>query len=924
MKKRWLLVAFLAISLCIGCVALLSEDTAARELAGGTCGDNLTWVLTSDGVLKISGEGAIPDYDPSSTDYEKIQPWISKQTKITEVIIEDGVTGIGEYTFSSHRNITKVTIPDSVTSIGKGAFQVCKKLSDVAIPYGVTSISDGLFYGCEKLSSVTIPDSVTHIGKHAFANYTYVESIHIPASVTSVAEGAFRDCYLGQVHITDLTAWCKIAFEDSASNPLHREKKLYLNGEPVTELIIPNGITEIGQYAFAGCQSITNVIVPEGVTGIGVGAFQNNDNLAQVTIPGSVSKIGANAFSSCDNVSKVHLSDLAAWCGIEFENQTSNPLSRAGRLFVNGKMVTDLIIPDGATRIGKYAFASVRYLLGVTIPEGVTVIDDYAFCNSTNLSRVDIPNSVTRIGAYAFQWCTGLWDITIPAGVSSIDEGAFSDCSFREVHINDLSAWCKIDFEDENSTPMKFGKKLLLNGELLTDLVIPDGITSIGKYAFRSCGNLVSVTIPDGVTGIGDWAFAGCGNIKSVRIPNGVTTIGRSAFAHCGLSEITIPNSVTSIGAHAFQACDSLTSVTFPDSVTSIGQYVFNECNSLSKVVLPKGLEIIPGFMFQNCTNLAVVVIPDSVHLIQSCAFTNCNNLWHVLYTGNQWQWSIITIVQYADNSCMNLQSATYHYNYDGSKEADAFYKAATCTVEGEKWMRCDLCGAKHSETIPKTESNHYNLIETSIDEKLHAWDCLCGYKDTRPHSWHHGTITKVATCVEEGESKNFCDQCGLVKISVIAAKGHNYQEVVTAPTCTEQGYTTHTCFECGDSYVDNYVDATGHVYGDWTQVKAPTTEETGLEERVCNCGDKQQNELPMLEPVPTEPQPTEPLPSETQTTIPSTQPTAPDQDDADTTGNSEKDSQNTIRNTGIVVAILVFGGFGIGGIAVLLVLKKK
>ena len=952
MKKKWILVLLLSVVLCVTCCVLRPMKVEAAEIASGTCGDNLTWVLTDDGVLRISGQGSIPDYNPSDVDFAETHPWISIKKDITEVIIEDGVTRIGKCAFYSHSKITKVTIPNSVTSMGKSAFEGCRSLVSVTIPDSITYIGEAWFHGCknlvsvtipdsvtsigksafsncEKLSSIIIPDSVTSIGELAFANCMYLNSINIPASVASIGEGAFRDCYLGQVHIKDLASWCKIAFEDAQSNPLHRGINLYLNGEPVTELVIPDGTTDIGQYAFLGCKSITNVIIPDGVTSIGDCAFQGNVNMTQVTIPGSVTRIGADAFWGCKNLSKAYLSDLVAWCGIELESQASNPLSMAGRIFVNGEMVTDLIIPDGATRIGKYTFAQVNYLLSVTIPEGVTIIDDYAFYYSRNLSNVIMPNSVTNIGASAFADCTGLLDITIPAGVSSVGKDAFFGCDLREVHIKDLAAWCKIDFEGGHSTPMNSCDKLFLNGVLLTDLVIPDGITSIGQYAFYSCGSLESVTIPDGVTSIGLRAFAWCENIESVSIPNGVTIIDQYAFEGCGnLAEIKIPNTVTSIGVSAFQACKRLVSVTLPDSVTTIGDRAFSECESLSKVVLSNGLKTIPGWMFYNCTNLAVVIIPHSVNTIQSGAFAGCRNLWHVLYTGTKWQWSNVFITQYADDSTTNLKSATMHYNYDGSKKVDAFYKASTCSAEGEKWMRCDLCGAKHSEVIPKLNYSHYGGIWTSIDEKHHKWDCpYCDEEGTEAHSWWHGTITKVATCVADGEIRSICSLCDMTKTEPVAAKGHSYQKITTAPTCTEQGYTTYTCFECGDSYVDDYVAATGHLYGEWTQVKKPTTEEAGLEERVCSCGDKEQNELPMLEPAPTEPRPTEPQPSETKPTTPatkhSTQPTDPKPDIHGTTGDSGETSRDNGGKTvtiAVVAALVVLGG----GAAVLIVLKKK
>ena len=254
--------------------------------------------------------------------------------------------------------------------------------------------------------------------------------------------------------------------------------------------------------------------------------------------------------------------------------------------------ITEIVVEEGVTSIGNFAFEGCSALASVKIPNGVTSIEGDTFRGCDSLKSVTIPDSVTSIGGDAFRHCSSLTSVTIPDSVTSIGSSAFEYCSS------------------------------------LTSVTIPDGVTSIGNSAFDGCRALASVTIPDGVTSIADCTFEGCSSLTSVTIPDSVTSIGWGAFRYCSsLSSVTIPDGVTGIAVWTFKGCSSLTSVTIPDSVTSIEREAFVDCGSLTSVALPESMTSIAYNVFQNCGALKSVTIPKGVTSIGQNPFAGCSGL---------------------------------------------------------------------------------------------------------------------------------------------------------------------------------------------------------------------------------------------------------------------------------------------------------
>ena len=621
------------------CVLLPTMVTPANAVTfSGNCGgegdgSNLTWTMDKDtGILTIAGSGKMCDYTSDTQ-----APWNDLSEFIRTVIISEGTSSIGSYAFYNCSALTSVTIGNSVTSIGDSAFYQCSGLTSVTIGSSVTSIGDSAFYKCSGLTSVTIPDSVTSIGDSAFYYCSGLTSVTIGNSVTSIGNDAFFYCYrlkeitipdsvtsignqafwccsgltsvtignsvtsighsafykcakLSKVSISDLTAWCNISFGGIYSNPTYYAHALYLNGELIEDLVIPENISNINAYTFCGCTS-----------------------LSSVTIPDSVTSIGFSAFYQCNNLSKVSISDLSAWCSIIFGDESSNPTYCAQALYLNGELIKDLVIPENISSINAYTFCGCTSLSSVTIPDSVTSIGDSAFYLCYWLTEITIPGSVTSIGDSVFYDCDGLTAITIPDSVTSIGNSAFYECS-------GLTA---ITIPDSVTS---IGNSAFYHCYRLTAITIPDSVTSIGGSSFENCSGLTSVTIGNSVTSIGDSAFKNCNKLTAITIPDSVTSIGNYAFKYCSaLTSVTIGNSVTSIGYSAFEDCNKLTAITIPDSVTSIGDSAFYKCSRLKSVTIGNSVTSIGSSTFYKCSGLTAITIPDSVTSIGFSAFYGCS-----------------------------------------------------------------------------------------------------------------------------------------------------------------------------------------------------------------------------------------------------------------------------------------------------------
>ena len=371
-------------------------------------------------------------------------------------------------------------------------------------------------------------------------------------------------------------------------------------------------VTTIGARAFSGSE-IETITIPSSITSIGESAFNGCTSLTSITIPESVKSIGGDAFWECHSLEKVYITDLVAWCNIDFAGGNgTNPLAwGGGKLYLNGTRVTELTIPESVTKIKKYTFFGCKFTT-LKIPNTVTKIGEYAFANCSTLRTAEVLNigsgcSLTTIEHDAFCDCSALQSVNFTEYVMQLGEAAFARCgSLTEVKLND------------NLTTLL--PNTFLECGNLTTVNIPNSLISIGNSAFDCCGNLsIELILPEGLTIIGNRAFASCGKLPSLSLPNTLSTIGSAAFCGTGsLRSLYIPSSVTSIGEQAFVGLINATSIVVDESNTKYDSRGY--CNAL--------IETKTGKLLAGCQN---TIIPEGTTSIEAAALCSLPNTFWIV-----------------------------------------------------------------------------------------------------------------------------------------------------------------------------------------------------------------------------------------------------------------------------------------------------
>ena len=386
---------------------------------------------------------------------------------LKEIVLPDSLDYIGNFAFSYCNQLTEIFLPSSVRHLGSGAFSGDFRLKHATVGDGVTEIPNQAFYNCTALSRVYFGDNIQSIGDQAFFMCYNMDSLYLSQSLSSIGVNAFTFCNrLKHVFISDLAAWCGVHIKNGYGSPLCASSgKLYLNGEELIECKIPDGVTIVNDYVFAGCTNIKCVMLPATVTSIGNGAFELCESLDTISFSEGLINLGNACFLNCKKLKRIKIPDSVTCIGIQ--------------AFSNCSSLCELKFGKSLSSIEKYAFYNCGALTSLEFPDALIELGAECFRNCSNLSSIIFGKGLKTIGGFAFASCAKLTELELPRGVTDIGDGAFRDC-------------CG-----------------------LTTISLPDSITTIGLATFTNCSKLQHIEIPKAVISLGANAFLGCSSLES-------------------------------------------------------------------------------------------------------------------------------------------------------------------------------------------------------------------------------------------------------------------------------------------------------------------------------------------------------------------------------------------------------------------------
>ena len=568
----------------------------------GTIHAEITWSLSDDGTLTISGA--------DMPNYKVVAPWYSQRSKIKKVVIEDGVTSIAYRAFLDCSGLTSVTIPNSVTSIGYSAFEGCSGLTSVSIPNSVMSIGDYAFLNCSGLTSVIIPNSVTSIGNYAFSG-CHLQTLTIGTDVISIGYDVFG----------------------------------YNNSKPYKVIWLPN----TPPSGYANVAGNINYVSNENYSNIqNTKVYKHLSSMFEVDgikyVPVSPSERTCDAIDCNYNkaIENINISDVVSYKNIEMTVLNINPYTCYGNEFIktlninnSGKIderafegcnnITSVTFGNKVSNIGNYAFSGCKNITSVTFGNKVTGIGDYAFYGCTAIKDIKIPDCVTSVGKYGFGVCSALQSLVTGKGLTSVGDYCFSGCRLLK----------KVVFED---CPTTIGANAFKDCSSLTELNLGKKVTTIGNFTFANCSSLAKISIPKTTTSIGNYAFSGCKALADVTIEDRTESISLGSngssplFADCPINSVYLGgklsyNTTSSYGYSPFYRNKSLQSVVITDTEEQIYDNEFYGCTNLKSVKIGDGVKSIGNWAFSGCANLESFSFGKSMQSIGKEAFSDCTKM---------------------------------------------------------------------------------------------------------------------------------------------------------------------------------------------------------------------------------------------------------------------------------------------------------
>ena len=612
--------------------------------------------------------------------------------KLNKVVLPNSVTCIEDFAFFNCSSLTEIKLPDEISYIGESAFYNCKSLVNINLPTGLTKIEDDVFNLCSSLISIIIPDSVETIGDGAFCNCVSLKELTLPCSAkiestSDVYSGSFYGCEKIE-KITFSKGTGKMVNYDSYNTKLPQ----YISKDSLREVVLSNGIENIGSYAFAYCTALSVCSIPDSVKTIGEGAFIGCSSLDINELPMGITSIGEKAFTD----TKFYLNE---------GNWTD------GLLYVN-----DYLIQGKSNLNGT-----------ININNGITLIADGAFHNYCyGIEEIVLPDSLLYIGEYAFSMCYGLKKITIPKNVISIGNDAFEDCEVLENIFVDKD---NAVYSDKDGVLFNKDKTVLIKYPLKSadTYIIPESVIEIYYCAFEFC-NIENVIIPSSVKSIGDYAFFRS-NLKTIEIPDSVTYLGKEAFLGCSnLENINIPSTIQHILQGTFQDCTKLSFVKIPNGITSIDTAAFSGCSELTTVFIPSSVISIGRNAFNECISLKILSLSKNIEEFDSYAFYGAESIEHIIFDGTEEEWNKLPTKW----SAVSFDNVIFHYSKTAEEIFEEEKVPTTSYAKGYRIvLHCRLCDTdiEAEYRSEKTEFKYSKHLTTdSITGKEYVWISIDSY----------------------------------------------------------------------------------------------------------------------------------------------------------------------------------------------------
>ena len=538
--------------------------------------------------------------------------------------IPEGVVSIDETAFFL-RPVKSIVIPRSVSTIAPEALSIYD-LEEILVDKENTSFSseNGVLYNANKSSLVRVPinssitdlivpESVIEIQNYALSNCKNIKSLVFPSSIQRIGVGAFEGCHLPE----DIQIPSIEIIEDDCFKGCS-----WWNNE----IRIPEGVKHIGKNAFSksayGANYVKNLIFPNSLETIDEFAFSGFEMLLSISIPRGLKSLHPTAFHKCKNLSQ-----------IDVDSRNDYFVSTLGGVLYSKDVETLIRVPAGLRNTS------------FDVPSSVRIIMDDAFSDNTELGKVSLPNTLLKIGTGAFSGCVSLREIDIPYGVTELENDTFLNCkslsvidfpnTVKRLGDNCFKGCTSLSDIDLSNCLVDIGKSAFEGCSALSSVVLPPGLVTMGESAFKGCNSLKEIDIPYGISRLEDMTFSGCSNLTIVSsIPPNLSFLGFSVFEGCySLTEMSLPEGVKSIKNNTFKDCHRLESVSFP-GVEKIGKRAFESCHQLRQICLPAGLRVIGSFAF-HCAGLKTIFIPTSVEHIGNHAFCNCPIEEYIVEEGN-------------------------------------------------------------------------------------------------------------------------------------------------------------------------------------------------------------------------------------------------------------------------------------------------